>query len=218
MLGGASHATYQATNPDRADIRPTDLRRRGPVAFWLGHYVQLSVDRDRRGRRRGQDYGARQMPPVAADGSVLPRRYGDSALDRDAGSGCSCPDIPDGRGEGDDGSRSRRETPVHSCSQLFTTRHDVIDPLISNYSRAFTLFAQVDLGCWGQCWGVSGGDRMRESNRLDPLKVASLVKAKKVGRHADGDGLYLVADASGYFSMGVLRWRPRSRPGYRASA
>lgn len=55
----------------------------------------------------------------------------------------------------------------------------------------------------------------RETNRLDPLTVASLVKAKKAGRHADGGGLYLVVEPSGSARWAyIFRWREtRARPG-----
>jgi integrase len=50
---------------------------------------------------------------------------------------------------------------------------------------------------------------MRDSNRLDPLKVASLVKKRAAGRHADGGGLYLVVDPSGASRWAFLfRWKP----------
>jgi integrase len=55
----------------------------------------------------------------------------------------------------------------------------------------------------------------REINRLDPLKVASLIKNKQAGRHADGGGLYLVVEPNGAARWAFLfRWRAsRAAPG-----
>lgn len=55
----------------------------------------------------------------------------------------------------------------------------------------------------------------RNSNRLDPLSVASLIKNKKAGRHADGGGLYLVVEPVGSARWAFLfRWRDnRASPG-----
>jgi len=55
----------------------------------------------------------------------------------------------------------------------------------------------------------------RGSNSLDPLSVASLIKARKAGRHSDGGGLYLVVEDSGSARWAFLfRWRAnRAVPG-----
>lgn len=55
----------------------------------------------------------------------------------------------------------------------------------------------------------------RDSYRLDPLKVASLIKAPTPGRHADGGGLYLVVEPTGSARWAFLfRWRSnRATPG-----
>jgi integrase len=48
----------------------------------------------------------------------------------------------------------------------------------------------------------------RELHRLDPLTVASLIKSKKPGRHADGGGLYLAVEPSGSARWAfIFRWK-----------
>jgi integrase len=57
--------------------------------------------------------------------------------------------------------------------------------------------------------------KKRDSNRLDPLKVSSLVKNAAKGTHADGGGLYLVVEANSTARWSfIYRWRDNpSRPG-----
>src|SRR5829696_4179148 len=64
--------------------------------------------------------------------------------------------------------------------------------------------------CWGKCWGERSDpdnrDAMaRQVKRLSARSVATLTKP---GRHADGDGLYLMVDPSGARRwLFLFRWR-----------
>jgi integrase len=50
--------------------------------------------------------------------------------------------------------------------------------------------------------------KKRESNRLDPLTIKSLMATPKAGRHADGGGLYLVVEPNGSARWSfIFRWR-----------
>jgi hypothetical protein len=78
-------------------------------------------------------------------------------------------------------------------------------PAVFRRSRSF---ATIHVICWGECWGWH---MARRTKRLSSRTVASLAKP---GRHADGEGLYLIIDKGSAKRWAfIFRWKAPGQTG-----